>query len=120
MKRLTKTTIALVLLAAAVGCSQTQRVAVQGILWDVGAHRDCVYDKQAIFCIAPTETKIGDLEFAKMYNTKTKQPIPRNVALLAVSPIIVEIGKRTKASSDLPPAFVHVRIRQLSAAPSSV
>src|ERR1700730_2172171 len=105
MTRLSKTTIVVGLLAAAVGCSRTQRVAVQGILWDVGAHRDCVYDKQAIFCIPPTETKVGDWDLSKMYDIKTKQPTPRNVALLAVSPNIVEIGKRTKAFSTYDASF---------------
>jgi hypothetical protein len=105
MKRLSTTTIAVVLLATAVGCSRTQRVAVQGLLWDVGAHRDCVYDKQAIFCIPPTETKVGSWDLSKMHDIKTKQPTPRNVALLAISPVIVEIGRRAKAFSTYDASF---------------
>ena len=105
MKTSSKTTIAVVLLAAGVGCSRTQRVAVQGILWDVGAHKDCVYDKQAIFCIPPTETKVAGWDLSKMYDTNTKEPTPRKVALLALSPNIVEVGKRTKTFSTYDASF---------------
>jgi hypothetical protein len=65
----------------------------------------CVYDKQAIFCIPPTETKVADWDLSKMYDITTKRPTPRNVALLAISPAIVEIGRRAKALSTYDASF---------------
>src|ERR1700760_3987674 len=55
-----KTVSGLVLLGAILlaGCSQTKKVNVLGMKWEIGQHEDCVYKADNLYCIAANSPTI--------------------------------------------------------------